>query len=213
MEQRLIPIMKVDRDMQTCKAVIHARENQRHIQGRLGNGNGHRRRDFLENEDDEEWLQDQLHRFEPLQEQELLMRIDDRTEHHRREAHSDIEQQQQKHLPRLRELSRRHTTPENRIEIPVANEPDQQRQQCRRSIPIERDRQDILHALLVLQGLVLRIEARHRSRQAKVHDAEIRNQGTDQLVEPVFLFPDKMQQDRNIEKAHDRMERNIQIAE
>ncbi len=94
MEQRLIPVMKADRDMQARKAVIHARENQGHVQGRLGNGNGHRRRDFLENEDDEEWLQDQLHRFEPLQEQELLMRIDDRTEHHRREAHGDIEQQQ-----------------------------------------------------------------------------------------------------------------------
>ena len=213
MEQRLIPVMKADRDMQARKAVIHARENQGHVQGRLGNGNGHRCRDFLENEDDEEWLQDQLHRFEPLQEQEFLMCIDDRTEHHRREAHGDIEQQQQKHLPCFRELSRRHAGFENRIEIPVTDEPDQQRQQCRRSIPIERDRQDILHALLVLQGLVLRIEACHRGRQSEVHDAEIRNQGTDQLVKPVFLFPDKMQQDRNIEKAHDRMECNIQIAE
>ena len=141
------------------------------------------------------------------------MRIDDRAEHHRRKTHGDIKQQQQKHLPCFRQLPRCHAGSKNRIEIPVADEADQQRQQRRRPIPIERDSQDILHALLILQGLVFGIEARDSRRQAEVHDAEVRDQRANQLVKPVFLFPDKMQQDRNIEKAYDGVKCNIQIAE
>lgn len=65
----------------------------------------------------------------------------------------------------------------------------------------------------VLQCEILRIEADHRRRQPEVHDAEVRNERTHQLVEPVLTLPDVMEKDGDIEKAQERLERDIEIAE
>ena len=91
--------MEPDGDVQPDKTVVNPCQDQPYIQCRLGHRHCHSRRILLENQDHQCRLQNQLYRFQALQEQELFMGIDYRPEHHGGKAHRNVEQQQQEHLP------------------------------------------------------------------------------------------------------------------
>ena len=211
MEQFLVPIMEPDGNMQPSKAVINPCQDQPHIQHRLCHRYCHGCRILLENQNHQCRLQNQLYRFQALQEQELFMGIDHRPEHHGGKAHCNVEQQQQEHVPGFQQFPCSHTGPEDFVQIPVADTSNQKRKPRSPSIPIQRNGQDVLHPYLVLQSFVLGIEPGNRRRQSKIHDAEISNQGPNQLIQAVFRFSNVVQENGDVEEADYNLKYNIAI--
>lgn len=213
MEQLLVPVMELNGNVQPGKAVINPRQDQPHIQHRLGHRYCHGCRILLENQNHQCRLQNQLHRFQSLQEQELFISIDHRPEHHGGKAHRNVEQQQQEHMPGFQQFPCRHTGPEDAVQVPVADTSNQKRKPRGSPIPIQRNSQDVLHPHFILQSFVLGIEPSNRRRQAKIHNTKVGNQGPNQLIQAVFRFANIVQENGDVEEADDGMESDIQIAE
>ena len=139
--------------------------------------------------------------------------MDDRPEHHGGKAHGNIEQQQQEHTPGFQQFPCRHAGPKDPIQIPVTDASCQQGKHRGSPVRIQGDRQDVLHALVVLQGPVPGVKPDHRRRQPEIHNAKIGDEGPHQLIQAVSRFPDIVQEKGDVEETDDGMERNIQITE
>lgn len=209
----MTPVMIPDPHMEPGKTIIHPREAQDQIQPRLHQRYRERARMMHQEHHHQHRLQHQLHRLHPLQEKKTFMCIDHRAENHRRESDYDIQEEQKENILCLRHLARRHAARKGRIQHRIHRPARDEHHPHHCSVAAKRDGKDILHAHPVLQCEILRIEADHRRRQPEVHDTEVRDERTHQLIEPVLTLPDVMEKDGDIEKAQERLERDIEIAE
>ena len=197
--------MQPDFHPEFSQAVNRLGQNQQEIENGLHDDQAERIGIPLHHGDDDKRLCQHLKDRNQLQVNKALIRDNHSVENFRGNGDDDVDQQDDKNLLGTVQLRRCEGILKNPAQIDITDSADNQHQQGDNEINQRRKRQDILHALPVIQSLIFGKIADNRRRQAKIHHRKIGDKGAHQLIKAVFLLSHKLQQQRHIDETDYRI--------